>query len=131
MIKLLGFGKKINFDILNLNENYCILEVSICISIIIISFIRTHEINIQHIIHKNSVDYSQHRVYLVPIIRKQEIERRNHYSTIKNKYKRLVAEWNLTHHDDDDSSSSRGWKEDDSKRDKRSISIYYLSFLFY
>ena len=131
MIKLLVFGKKINFDILILNENYYILEVSICISIITISFIRTREINIQHIVHKNSVDYSQRRVYLVPIIRKQEIERRNHYSSIKNKYKRLVAEWNLTHHDDDDSSSSRGWKEDDSKRDKRSISNYSLSFLFY
>ena len=102
--------------------------MSICISIITISFIRTREINIQHIVHKNSVDYSQRRVYLVPIIRKQEIERRNHYSSIKHKYKRLVAEWNLTHHDDDDSSSSRGWKEDDSKRDKRSISNYSLSF---
>ena len=85
---------------------------------------RTHEIDIDKIVHRNQVAFSHNRHLIVPVMADQARARYQTYLRLTRKQKKKQDRWNATHRDDDDSPSSR-WKDDsDSKREKRSFRTF-------
>lgn len=89
---------------------------------------RTHEIDIEKIVHRNQVAFSHNRHLIVPVMAEQTRVRYQTYIRLTRKQKKKQDRWNATHRDDDDSPSGR-WKDDsDSKREKRSFRTSFYPF---
>ena len=89
---------------------------------------RTHEIDIEKIVHRNQVAFSHNRHLIVPVMAEQTRVRYQTYIRLTRKQKKKQDRWNATHRDDDDSPSGR-WKDDsDSTREKRSFRTSFYPF---